>query len=45
MIRIAILEVHEGDNSQLCQKNNETYFLHDACNSKNAIHNLNRFCC
>lgn len=35
--------IHVGDNSQLCNKNNETNLLNQICNFKNAIHILYSF--
>lgn len=41
--RIFLYYIHVGDNSQLCNKNNETNLFNQICNFKNAIHILYSF--
>ena len=41
--RIFLHYIHVGDNSQLCNKNNETNLFNQICNFKNAIHILYSF--
>ena len=43
MIGLFLHYIHVGDNSQLCNKNNETNLLNQICNFKNAIHILYSF--
>ena len=43
MIGLFLHYIHVGDNSQLCNKNNETNLLNKFCNFKNAIHILDSF--
>ncbi len=43
MLGLFLHYIHVGDNSQLCNKNNETNLLNQICNFKNAIHILYSF--
>lgn len=43
LIGLFLHYIHVGDNSQLCNKNNETNLLNQICNFKNAIHILYSF--
>ena len=43
MLGLFLHYIHVGDNSQLCNKNNETNLLNQISNFKNAIHILYSF--